>query len=57
MTPFGSAGDVYPLIGIGSVLLRRGHRVTVITNAYFEDVTVVPDLNSFCVLVARTLSS
>jgi len=39
MTPFGSAGDVNPLIGIGSELLRRGHRVTVITNAYFEDVT------------------
>lgn len=39
LTPFGSAGDVYPLIGIGIELLRRGHRVTMITNAYFEDIS------------------
>ena len=41
LTPFGSAGDVYPMIGIGSELLRRGHRVTMITNAYFEDISTV----------------
>ncbi len=39
LTPFGSAGDVYPLIGIGSELRRRGHRITMITNAYFEDLS------------------
>lgn len=39
LTPFGSAGDVYPLIGIGSELQRRGHRITMITNAYFEDLS------------------
>jgi UDP:flavonoid glycosyltransferase YjiC (YdhE family) len=38
LTPFGSAGDVYPLIGIGRELLHRGHRITMITNAYFEDI-------------------
>jgi rhamnosyltransferase subunit B len=38
LTPFGSAGDVYPMIGIGRELLQRGHRVTMITNAYFEDI-------------------
>ena len=39
LTPFGRAGDVYPLIGIGSELQRRGHRITMITNAYFEDLS------------------
>ena len=34
--PFGSAGDVHPFIGLGEALARRGHRVQVIVNAYFE---------------------
>lgn len=33
----GSAGDVYPFIGLGQNLQRRGHRVTLIANAYFQD--------------------
>ncbi len=32
----GSAGDVYPFIGIGPGLLTRGFRVTLITSQYFE---------------------
>ncbi len=40
LVPFGSAGDVYPFIGIGSELKRRGHRVSMITAGYFEDLAV-----------------
>ena len=32
----GSAGDVHPVIELGSALKRRGHRATVITNQFFE---------------------
>src|SRR5215208_547451 len=32
----GSAGDVYPFIGIGRHLIKRGFRVVLITSAYFE---------------------
>lgn len=32
----GSAGDVYPQIGIGSALRGRGHEVVFVTNPYFE---------------------
>jgi rhamnosyltransferase subunit B len=37
LVPFGSAGDVYPFIGIGTELQRRGHCVSMITAGYFED--------------------
>lgn len=37
LVPFGSAGDVYPFLGLGAELRRRGHRVTMITAGYFED--------------------
>lgn len=33
----GTAGDVHPSIAIGRGLRERGHHVTFITNAYFED--------------------
>jgi len=33
----GSAGDVHPVIGLGIGLKKRGHRVTVITNSFFEE--------------------
>lgn len=33
--PFGSAGDVYPFIGLGRELRRRGHHVTLATNERF----------------------
>jgi rhamnosyltransferase subunit B len=32
----GSAGDVYPFIGIGEELIKRGFRVVLITSQYFE---------------------
>lgn len=31
----GSHGDIHPFLAIGSELVRRGHRVTVITNSYY----------------------
>jgi UDP:flavonoid glycosyltransferase YjiC (YdhE family) len=36
LIPIGSAGDVYPFVGLGLTLRARGHRVTLITSAYFE---------------------
>ncbi len=36
LNPVGSAGDVHPLIGIGGALKARGHKVTVLVNAYFK---------------------
>ena len=38
ITALGSYGDVHPMVGLGSALAARGHRVKVITNPYFEDV-------------------
>lgn len=35
VTPIGSAGDVYPFLGLANALARRGHDVTVITNPKF----------------------
>lgn len=36
LAPVGSHGDVHPFCGIGQALLRRGHRVTMLTNGLFE---------------------
>ncbi len=36
LVPVGSHGDVHPFCGIGAELRRRGHAVTVFTNAHFE---------------------
>jgi UDP:flavonoid glycosyltransferase YjiC (YdhE family) len=36
LIPLGSSGDVHPFVGLGLALARRGHRVTVATNPYFE---------------------
>ncbi len=33
---FGSAGDVFPMVGLAIELRRRGHSVTIATNAHFE---------------------
>ncbi|HEY3393621.1 MAG TPA: glycosyltransferase, partial [Lacipirellulaceae bacterium] len=38
ITALGSYGDVHPMVGLGSALVARGHRVQVITNPYFEEV-------------------
>jgi len=34
--PIGSAGDVYPFLGLAQVLARRGHSITVVTNPKFS---------------------
>ncbi len=36
LVALGSAGDVHPFVGIGRMLRGRGHRVTLITNPYFQ---------------------
>lgn len=38
LTAIGSYGDVHPMVGLGARLRQRGHRVTVLTNPYFEQV-------------------
>ncbi len=35
IVPFGSHGDVHPLLGLGTALRARGHRVTFIVSEYF----------------------
>ncbi len=36
LSTFGSAGDVFPMIGLGLELQKRGHHVTLATNAHFQ---------------------
>ncbi|MBO0698183.1 MAG: glycosyltransferase family 1 protein [Zavarzinella sp.] len=36
LVPMGSAGDVYPFIGLGAALRSRGHRVEVVANSYYQ---------------------
>lgn len=38
LVPIGSAGDVHPFVGIGTVLKKRGHKITVVTNGNFRAV-------------------
>lgn len=38
LAPIGSAGDIHPYAGVGRELARRGHRVFLIANSYFEPV-------------------
>lgn len=38
ITALGSYGDVHPMVGLGTALAARGHRVKIFTSAYFEDV-------------------
>ena len=35
--PVGSAGDVFPFIGLGLALKSRGHDVTILTSGYFQE--------------------
>ncbi len=37
-SPFGSSGDIHPMLGLALALKQRGHRVTFIVNGYFEEV-------------------
>jgi UDP:flavonoid glycosyltransferase YjiC (YdhE family) len=36
MVPIGTDGDIYPYVGLGIALARRGHRITLIANEHFE---------------------
>ncbi|MGN4155880.1 glycosyltransferase, partial [Burkholderia gladioli] len=36
ITAIGSAGDVYPLLGVGRALAERGHEVVFCTHPQFE---------------------
>lgn len=38
LTALGSYGDVYPMVGLGEALQRRGHEVRLIANPHFESV-------------------
>ncbi len=38
ITALGSYGDVHPMVGLGTALVARGHRVKIFTNPYFEGV-------------------
>lgn len=49
LIPLGSAGDVYPFVGLGRELQRRGHKVRVATCAYFQEVVQQAGLE-FCEL-------
>lgn len=37
ISTLGSYGDVFPFVGLGVQLSRRGHRVTLLTNPFFEE--------------------
>jgi rhamnosyltransferase subunit B len=37
LLPFGSAGDVFPFIWLGKLLMARGHRVTMISTCMFSE--------------------
>lgn len=38
LTPIGSAGDVFPFLGLALRLRERGHQVSMITNGHFQPV-------------------
>ena len=38
ITALGSYGDVFPMVGLGSALRARGHRVTILTNPHFQPI-------------------
>lgn len=42
---FGSAGDVFPLLGLALELRQRGHQITFLTNAHFENIVRQYDLH------------
>ena len=39
VSPFGSAGDVHPFLGLALELRQRGHGITFVVNGYFEELT------------------
>lgn len=49
LVSFGTAGDVYPFIGIGSALRRRGHDVILITHERFHKPAADADISTVAV--------
>ena len=45
LLPAGSAGDVNPFAGLARALARRGHEVTVASNAHFHGLFDTPDIS------------
>lgn len=45
LVAIGSSGDVHPFVGLGRALKARGHRVTLITGAYFEPLVLQAGLD------------
>ena len=43
--PMGSAGDVYPLLGLGVALRSHGHDVEVVANSYYQAIIERADLS------------
>ncbi len=52
LIPVGSAGDVFPFLGLGAALKKRGHRVTLLTSGYFEEAAANAGLE-FCDTLPR----
>ncbi len=44
--PFGSAGDVFPLIGLAQALQARGHRSTIAIHGHFREAVLNAGINS-----------
>ncbi len=55
LVALGSAGDVHPFVGIGRALRARGHRVTLITNPYFQSLVGAAGLEFVPVLTEEAL--
>ncbi len=45
LLPFGTSGSVFPFIWLGRLLIRRGHRVTMITARIHEKLAIKAGLN------------
>ena len=45
LLPFGTSGSIFPFIWLGRMLMRRGHRVTMITARIHEEPAVSAGLN------------
>lgn len=45
LLPFGTSGSIFPFIWLGRLLMRRGHRVTMITARFHEQHAVSAGLN------------
>ena len=45
LLPFGSSGDVHPLVGLGLALQARGHEITLAINGYFRSLAEQSGLN------------